>query len=110
LARFIKGDVVVIPFPFSDLTQSKRRPALVVTELEGDDLILCQITSRKIRDKYAISIGNGDFETGSLKQKSNVRPNRIFTADYRIILYKIGHLKSAKTREIIDGIISILEK
>jgi mRNA interferase MazF len=45
VAKFIKGDVVVIPFPFSDLTQSKRRPALVIAELEGDDLILCQITS-----------------------------------------------------------------
>ncbi len=38
MARFIKGDVVVVPFPFSDLTRAKRRPALVVAELEGDDL------------------------------------------------------------------------
>ena len=45
MAKFIKGDVVVIPFPFSDLSQSKRRPALVVVSLEGDDAILCQITS-----------------------------------------------------------------
>jgi len=45
LEKFVKGEVVVIPFPFSDLTQAKRRPALVVTRLEGDDLILCQITS-----------------------------------------------------------------
>ncbi|MEK6725726.1 MAG: hypothetical protein AABY54_04135 [Deltaproteobacteria bacterium] len=37
MAKFIKGDVVVVPFPFSDLTQSKRRPALVVSTLEGDD-------------------------------------------------------------------------
>ena len=45
MEKFVKGEVVVIPFPFSDLTQAKRRPALVVTRLEGDDLILCQITS-----------------------------------------------------------------
>jgi mRNA interferase MazF len=37
--------VVVVPFPFSDLTQSKRRPAVVVANLTGDDVILCQITS-----------------------------------------------------------------
>jgi len=54
MAKFIKGDVVVIPFPFSDLTQTKRRPALVISALEGDDVILCQITSRTIRDNYAI--------------------------------------------------------
>jgi hypothetical protein len=49
LGRFVKGDVVVVPFPFSDLAQAKRRPALVVAELEGDDRILCQITSRHFR-------------------------------------------------------------
>ena len=46
MAKFIKGGVVVIPFPFSDLSQSKRRPALVLAQLEGDDAILCQITSK----------------------------------------------------------------
>jgi len=46
--KFVKGDVVVVPFTFSDLTQAKRRPALVVSVLEGDDLILSQITSQFI--------------------------------------------------------------
>ncbi len=41
MGRFVKGDVVVVPFPFFDLDQAKRRPALVVAELEGDDRILC---------------------------------------------------------------------
>lgn len=76
MARFVKGDVVVVPFPFSDLTQTKRRSALVVAELQGDDLILCQITSRLITDQYAILIDNIDFSSGSLRHSSNVRPNR----------------------------------
>ncbi len=80
MARFVKGVVVVVPFPFSDLTRSKRRPALVVAEMEGDDLMLCQITSQRIRDRYAIPIDDKDFQTRSLKQRSNVRPNRLFTA------------------------------
>jgi len=71
MAKFIKGDVVVIPFPFSDLTQTKRRPALVISALEGDDVILCQITSRTIRDNYAIPLEDKDFKTGELKQSSN---------------------------------------
>ncbi|MCK4733829.1 MAG: type II toxin-antitoxin system PemK/MazF family toxin, partial [Methanophagales archaeon] len=53
MERFVKGNVVVVPFPFSDLTQAKRRPALIIAELEGNDLILCQITSQSIRDRYA---------------------------------------------------------
>ncbi len=50
MATFVKGDVVIVPFPFSDLSQAKRRPALVVAKLTGDDLILCQITSQAVSD------------------------------------------------------------
>ncbi|MFQ5676501.1 MAG: type II toxin-antitoxin system PemK/MazF family toxin [bacterium] len=110
MATFVKGDVVVIPFPFSDLTQAKRRPALVLAKLKGDDLILCQITSQNVRDDYAISLDNSDFQMGSLKQASNIRPNRIFTADKRIILYKVGQAKREKTNSVIKKIIHILEE
>ena len=110
MERFIKGDIVVIPFPFSDLTHTKRRPALVITDLEGDDLILCQITSHSIIDRYAISINEDDFESGTLRQRSNVRPNRIFTTDCRIILYRVGHLKSVKSDWIIEKIVSIIRQ
>ncbi len=51
MAGFVKGDVVIVPFPFSDLTEAKRRPALVVAVLQGNDLILCQITSRLVKDQ-----------------------------------------------------------
>src|SRR3989337_3200233 len=101
MAKFVKGDVVVVPFPFSDLSQSKRRPALVITSLDGDDLILCQITSQMIKDNYSLFLDDKDFETGSLKQPSNLRPNRIFTADSHIILYRIGILHKVKVNEII---------
>ena len=50
----------------ADLTQAKRRPALVVAKLEGDDLILCQITSQQLRDRYALTLADEDFETGGL--------------------------------------------
>jgi len=110
MERFVKGDVVVVPFPFSDLTNAKRRPALVIAGLEGEDLILCQITSQLIRDNYAVPIDEQDFEKGNLKQKSNVRPNRIFTADHRIIRYKIGNLKTEKIEQVIEGIINILRQ
>lgn len=105
----MKGDVVVVPFPFSDLTQAKRRPALVVAVLEGDDLLLCQITSQRIRDSYAIPLEDEDFETGGLKQKSNIRPNRLFTADQRLVLYKAGRLRDEKIREVIRKIVEIVQ-
>lgn len=110
MARFVKGDVVVVPFPFSDLTQAKRRPALVVAELEGEDLILCQITSQQIKDRYAIPIDDTDFQKGDLKQRSNLRPNRLFTADRQIVLYQVGHLKPQKIQEVIKKIVELLQQ
>jgi len=106
----VKGDVVVVPFPFSDLTQAKRRPALIVSVLEGNDLILSQVTSQFVKDNYAVSIEVKDFEEGGLKQKSNVRPNRLFTADSHIVLYRIGSLKKDKLDEIIEKIIEIVRR
>ena len=110
MARFVKGDVVVVPFPFSDLTQAKRRPALVIADLEGDDAILCQITSRFVKDKYAITVNDDDFEQGGLKQSSNIRPNRIFTADSGIVLYRAGSLKRNKISEVAEKVIEIIGK
>jgi mRNA interferase MazF len=109
VARFIKGDVVVVPFPFSDLSQSKRRPALVLAELEGDDLILCQITSQMNKDRYAIPLAQNEFQAGSLKQSSHIRPNRLFTADHHIVLYSAGHIKKQKMDDVIEKLIGLFK-
>lgn len=108
MATFVKGSVVVVPFPFSDLTQSKRRPAVVIAPLTGDDLVLCQITSQAKRDQYAIPLGDDDFASGGLKQPSNIRPSRLFTADSRIVLYEAGRLKPEKLTEVIDKVVEIV--
>lgn len=109
MAEFVKGDVVVVPFPFSNLEQSKRRPALVLTELEGEDRILCQITSQRTRDRHAVPLSDDDFASGSLKQPSNIRPNRLFTAEERLILYRAGHLQRTKLDEAMHRLIDILQ-
>ncbi len=109
MARFVKGDVVVIPFPFSDLSQSKRRPALVIASLEGNDAILCQLTSKTVQDNYAIAIDDMDFASGSLKQPGNIRPNRLFTADTHIILYRVGTIKQEKLAQVIEKLIGIIK-
>jgi len=96
MEKFVSGDIVVLPFPFSDLSYSKKRPALVLTNLNGDDVILCQITSNLRADKYSITLSNHDFKNGSLPHLSSIKPHRIFTADTSIILYKKGTLKHSK--------------
>ena len=87
MEKFVRGDVVVVVFPFSDLTQTKKRPALVIAEASSSDFILCQITSQATKDTRAVTLKNSDFESGSLKRDSYIRPNRLFTANDKIILY-----------------------
>src|SRR5580700_5037455 len=108
MERFIKGDIVIIPFPFSDLSGAKRRPSLVISDLPGDDIILCQITS-KPNDHYAIAIDKACFEFGSLPVVSYIRSTRIFTADKNIIIRKAGTLKRAIHNAVVDRIIDILK-
>lgn len=110
MERLVKGDVVVIPFPFSDLSNTKKRPALVLAKLYGDDLILCQITSRQSKDNYSISLTKKEFKSGTLKQDSNIRPNKIFTADNSIIAYKVGSLTQPKTKKVVEEVCSIIRK
>ena len=104
MARFVRGDVVVVPFPFSDLTQIKRRPALVLKDLPEEDLILCQITSQTVRNAAALLIDLTDFQHGSLNKLSNIRPDRLFTANQGLILYEAGSLKAEKMTEVLTKV------
>ncbi len=89
-----------MPFPFSDLSISKKRPCLIVAKLEGEDVILCQITSQSRNDKEAIELKQKDFGEGFLEVVSWIRPNRLFTAETSIIQYRAGRLKAQKIKEV----------
>jgi mRNA interferase MazF len=94
------GEVVVLPFPQTDLQPGKRRPALVVADLGGDDLILCQITSRFRPDTYSVPLSSTDFERGQLAVESFARANRLFTVDLSVILYVAAKMNDMKLREV----------
>jgi len=108
MGKFVKGEIVVVPFPFSDLSASKRRPAMVLVDLQGDDVILCQITSQNVKDSLAILIDTTDVVNGTLNNPSNVRPNRLFTADENIILYSLGQLKSDKLNVVVSSVVNMV--
>jgi len=110
MGKFVKGDIVIIPFPFTDLSGNKKRPAFVVAELEGDDIIVCQITSKSKSDPHALSLNNDNFNSGGLPIDSFIRPNKIFTADKNIILSVAGHLNDDKISDTLNAIIAIISK
>ena len=110
MERFVKGDIVIVPFPFSDFSGSKRRPALVLTDLRGNDIMICQITSRPTDDTFAQPLLSEDFVSGSLLVDSYIRPLSVFTIDRQIVFRKIGHITSERMNKVIDAIIFTLKQ
>ena len=107
MEELITGDLVVVPFPFSDLSKTKRRPALVVATYGGPDVILAQITSQPYSDAYAIRLDESEIETGSLHKQSYIRPNKLFTCEKNFILSKIGRLSEKKITEVSAALIQL---
>ena len=109
MGKFVKGDVVIVLFPFSNLTNAKKRPALVITQLNRDDAIVCQITKQNVPDGYSIELKAAEFSNGDLPiDPSYIRPNRLFTVDTNIVERKVGSLTKAKIDEVIEKIIAII--
>ena len=100
MGKPLAGEVVVLPFPQTNLQAGKRRPALVVAGLDGDDLILCQITSQFRSDGHSIPLAIADFERGRLATDSFIRPQRLFTVEQSVILYAAGKIKNARLQEV----------
>lgn len=104
------GAVVLVRFPFSDLSGAKLRPAIVLANTGRGDWILCQVTSQTYTDPQAVEITNGDLASGSFRKNSFARPGKLFTANTGIMTKQIGELQRAKLEEIIRAVISLLEK
>lgn len=100
MVKPLAGDIVVLPFPQTDLQIGKRRPALVVADLTGDDLILCQITSQaRHQDGHSVPLTSSDFANGSLSVASFIRTNRLFTVDRSVIIYVAATVNTAILNE-----------
>ncbi len=99
MVKPVAGEIVVIPFPRPD--SGKRRPAFVIADLPGADLILCQITSRAHSDGFSVPLAKGDCERGQIDQPCYIRPQRLFTLEHRIILRSIGKVTEAKLDEVL---------
>jgi mRNA interferase MazF len=103
------GEVVLIPFPFSDLTQSKVRPALCLADAGRGDYILCQITSSPYGDPAAVSLDASDFASGGLLVASFARPGKLFTAHAGLMIRSVGILTPTASARVIAGTVAILQ-
>ena len=103
-------EVVLVLFPFSDLSQAKLRPAVVLanTDIDRGDSIMCQITSNPYGDRQAVVITDESFAVGSLDRVSYARPSKLFTANQRLVVSQIGNLRLGFYNQLIEAVISVL--
>ena len=110
MGAFVKGDVLIVLFPFTDLSSAKRRPAVVVQNLPGEDMILCMITGQATQDQDAIPLDGSEFADGTLHKPSHIRPDRLFTGENAIVGYRAGSLLPAKMDTVTDAVVRILRR
>lgn len=110
MGAFAAGSVILVRFPFSDLSQSKLRPAVVLADCGRGDWLLCQITSNPYSDSGAIRLTDADFQSGSLHTISFARPTKLFTAHQSLIVpNEIGVLQKQSSNKIVDAIVQLLK-
>lgn len=102
------GAVVLVRFPFSDLSQTKLRPAVVLADVARGDWILCQVTGKPYGDSRAIRLEDTGFSAGSLRVSSYVRPGKLLTANRDLIVSEIATLKPPSLKQVVDAVVDLL--
>ena len=100
--------VVILRFPFSDLSSSKLRPALVLAPATDNEWIVCAITSNPYADSSAIELTQQSFATGGLRGRAYVRPFKVFTVDPSLVTGRAGKLQPASYRAAVEALVNVL--
>ncbi|MBI4545260.1 MAG: type II toxin-antitoxin system PemK/MazF family toxin [Gemmatimonadetes bacterium] len=102
------GEVVLVYFPFSDLSRSKLRPSVVLAHVGRGDHVLCQVTSNPYSDPSALELTDESFTSGSLHRVSYARPGKLFTAHSSLIESRVGSLRPDVLDELLDLVVTLL--
>ena len=94
-----QGDVVLLHFPFSDLSGSKQRPALVLSQgsynRSSGDFVVCAITSRLANASHSVYLDTSEMEEGRLLAPSRIKVDKIFSAAQSLAIKRLGRVKAA---------------
>lgn len=106
----IAGDVVLLTFPFSDLSGSKLRPAVVLAVVDRDEFIVCQITSKRKSDARALELSSVNFTSGGLRITSFARPAKLFTVHRTLVVRRVAVLRSERLEAIRAAVVRAIEQ
>ncbi len=104
------ASIVVMPFPFSDLSGTKLRPAIILAGAGRNDWLLCQITSNLYSDPAAVRLTNASLQRGALNVTSYARPLKLFTANESLVVKRVAVLNNETFKLILTATIDSLRK
>ena len=110
--RFESGEVVLIPFPFTDLSQVKRRPVLILSSSrhnrDSRDFISCGITSNLGNRRNSVMLDPSEMVDGSIPARSRIKYDKVFTVEKGLVLRGLGKVSSHKLSQVRSGLMSLL--
>ena len=108
-----QGEILLIPIPFSDLSSSKKRPVIVLSNeyynSKTDDIIVAAITSNILSKEYSVLITSNDLVEGNLKVDSCIRADKIYTLSKNIVIKKFGKVNSDILSELKDKVKKLID-
>lgn len=111
--KYKQREIVLVPFPYSDLSSTKRRPVLIVSNNDYNkkfqDVVVCVITSNQYTDAYSLPLENKDLEIGVLPESSVVKAHKLFTIHQDKIIRKFSLVKTAYFDQIASKIKALVE-
>lgn len=106
-------DIVLVPFPFSDQSGHKVRPALIISNnafnSKKEDIIICAITSNLKISEYSINIEQKDIEEGILYDKSSIKVETILKIKKELVIKAIATIKESSFKKVINIILNLFE-
>jgi len=102
--QFKQGEILIVPFPFSDLKGAKQRPVLVLSKTDYnnicDDVITCGLTSNLRDSDYSVLIDDKDLAEGRIPVTSRIKVDKLFTLEKTIVRKKVARVN----RETMDKV------
>jgi mRNA interferase MazF len=106
-----QGDIVIIPFPFTDLSDKKIRPAVIVSNKKFNQLsnvLVAAISTKPGNNDFAITLETSDLKNGELNKSSFIRLQNLFVLEKRLIIKKVAQLSAKKQKVIKEQLIDYL--
>ncbi len=107
-----QGEILIVPFPFSDLSSVKRRPVLVISKnLDNKtsyDLIVAGITSKLKDKKHSVLIDNSNLEKGEIPAQSMIKVNKLFSIEQSIVVKKVANINKEALSKVKKEFYSLI--